>query len=111
MKKLSVVCAAIALLSFLLAVPANAAPTNTASITGNVLSVNAAGSECYLVVSTGEDPFAIAIPSYPNSCSGLNEGDCIQADGRVAEVFLVIAPFRLQMVSTSWSLLSSSACE
>ena len=101
----------------------NAAPINTATVRSTVLS-NEPGCiacsfgvphGCYISMQTGDSVFSVSLPAGvdEDDCSVLEEGDCIEVSGEVANypLFTGFSMSSIQLIGSMWTNAGTSACE
>lgn len=91
-----------------------AEPLNVATIRAVILDIeNTNTHECFLLLTTGIDPFCAAIPEIGNAqCETLNIGDCIEIHGQIVDGLPPsnLCP-RMQISGITWALAAGSSCE
>jgi hypothetical protein len=106
-----------------LATAANAAPFNTATVRSTVLSNEpdciacsfGVPHGCYISMQTGDSAFSVSLPGGvdEDDCSVLEEGDCIEVSGEVANLPLTsgFSMSSIQLIGSTWANAGTSACE
>jgi hypothetical protein len=101
----------------------NAAPINTATVRSTILSNEpdciacsfGVPHGCYVSMQTGDSVFSVSLPAGvdEDDCSVLEEGDCIEVSGEVANYPLTtgFSMSSIQLIGSMWTNAGTSACE